>query len=65
MDNVEKVICTIMITLVAVSIVLVVVGEYKRPYVRMCDRELGHGISYKEKELCILQEIANGVNKHD
>jgi len=32
--------------------------EYKKPF---CERQAGHGISYRDKELCILQEIANNL----
>ncbi len=28
-----------------------------------CDRKPGYGISYKDKELCILQDISNSLKK--
>jgi len=52
-----------MVIIIVISIGSIIFDEKKYGNVAPCDRPAGHGISLKEKELCILQDISFSLKK--
>ena len=63
METIEDFLAGIIGLLFGIAFIVILVWmseESKKDYaINKCDREVGHGISYKDKELCLLEKISN------